>query len=97
MDAATPLGDSFTRQVRITNLRGLHARAAAKFVKMAESFDAEIVVSKRDTEVPGSSILGLMMLAAGPGCDLQLRAKGPEAEAALDAIAKLIADKFDEE
>jgi len=97
MDASSPSGKVYSRQVRITNLRGLHARAAAKFVKMAASFDADIVVAKRDTEVPGSSILGLMMLAAGPGCDLELRGSGPEAEAALSALTKLIADKFDEE
>jgi len=97
MDASPPSGDSLSRQVRITNLRGLHARAAAKFVKTAGSYNADIVVAKRDTEVPGSSILGLMMLAAGPGCDLELRASGPDAEAALAALVKLIADKFDEE
>lgn len=97
MDASPPTGSSYSRQVRITNVRGLHARAAAKFVKMAGSYDAEIVVAKRDTEVPGSSILGLMMLAAGPGCELELRATGPDAERALSALTKLIADKFDEE
>jgi phosphocarrier protein len=83
--------------VRISNLRGLHARAAAKFVQLAASFDAEISVVKRDTEVPGSSILGLMMLAAGPGCDLELRAYGPESVEALDSLAQLIANKFHEE
>jgi len=97
MDAALGSGETHSLPVRITNLRGLHARAAAKFVKTAGSFDAQIVVAKRDTEVPGSSILGLMMLAAGPGCELELRATGPEAGAALAALAKLIADKFDEE
>ena len=86
-----------SRSVRISNLRGLHARAAAKFVNLAASFDAEISVVKRDTEVPGSSILGLMMLAAGPGCDLELRACGPESVEALDSLAQLIADKFHEE
>ena len=98
MDRQAPaVDDCLSRQVRITNLRGLHARAAAKFVKLAATFDAEVVVVKRDTEVPGSSILGLMMLAAGPGCDLELRATGMEAVAALDALAALVADKFDEE
>ena len=86
-----------SRLVRISNLRGLHARAAAKFVQLAASFDAEISVVKRDTEVPGSSILGLMMLAAGPGCDLELRACGPESVEALDSLAQLIASKFHEE
>ena len=61
--------------VTIVNERGLHARAAAKFVKLASAFEAEITVVKNGTEVPGSSILGLMMLAAAPGCELELRAR----------------------
>ena len=83
--------------VTILNERGLHARAAAKFVKLAGSFDAEITVVKNGTAVSGSSILGLMMLAATPGCELELRAQGPAAAAALGALAELIAKKFDED
>ena len=83
--------------VTILNERGLHARAAAKFVKLAGSFDAEIPVVKNGTAVSGSSILGLMMLAAAPGCELELRAQGPAAPAALGALAELIAKKFDED
>ena len=83
--------------VTILNERGLHARAAAKFVKLAGSFDAEITVVKNGTAVSGSSILGLMMLAATPGCELELRARGPAAAAALGALAELIAKKFDED
>ena len=83
--------------VTILNERGLHARAAAKFVKLAGSFDAEITVVKNGTAVSGSSILGLMMLAAQPGCELELRARGPAAAAALGALAELIAKKFDED
>jgi phosphocarrier protein HPr len=83
--------------VKILNERGLHARAAAKFVKLAGAFDAEVTVVKNGMEVSGSSILGLMMLAAAPGCELELRANGPSATAAVDALAKLVAKKFDED
>ncbi len=83
--------------VTILNERGLHARAAAKFVKLAGSFDAEVTVVKNGTAVSGSSILGLMMLAAAPGCELELCARGPAATAVLGALAELIAKKFDED
>ena len=86
-----------TRLVTICNERGLHARAAAKFVKLADAFDAEIVVRKGDMTVSGRSIMGLMMLAAGPGCEIELRATGPQAEGVLAAMAELIARKFDED
>jgi phosphocarrier protein len=89
--------DYLTRFVVITNQRGLHARAAAKFVKLAERFAATVTVTKRDQTVAGSSIMGLMMLAAAPGCSLELRASGQEAEPALDALVKLIEQKFDED
>lgn len=85
------------RRVVVCNRRGLHARAAAKFVKLAGSFPAEVTVSRRDQCVPGCSIMGLMMLAAGPGCELELRADGPGAEAALDALVELVRRKFDED
>ncbi len=82
--------------VTIVNERGLHARAAARFVKLAGSFDAEVTVVLNGTEVSGSSILGLMMRAAAPGCELELRARGPAARAAVGALSELIAKKFDE-
>ncbi len=88
---------SVSRRVTIVNGRGLHARAAAKFVKLAGAFDAEITVVRKDMEVSGDSIMGLMMLAAAPGCELELRAQGPAAERAVAALAGLIANKFDEE
>ena len=90
-------GSSVWRRVTIVNGRGLHARAAAKFVKLAGTFDAEIIVARNDMEVSGSSIMGLMMLGAAPGCELELRASGRAAEAALDALDSLIANRFDEE
>lgn len=85
------------RQVTITNRRGLHARAAAKFVKLADRFEAEVTVAKADLKVSGSSIMGLMMLAAAPGCDLEITARGPAAAAALAALSELIANGFEEE
>ena len=90
-------GGPATARAKISNRRGLHARAAAKFVKLANTFDAEITVRANGTEVPGSSIMGLMMLAAATGCELVLAATGPEAEAAVDALAALIEKKFDED
>lgn len=86
-----------TRQVTIVNRRGLHARAAARFVKLAGEFDAEITVARDGTVVSGLSIMGLMMLAASPGAMLELRARGGQAAPALEAIAALIASGFDED
>jgi phosphocarrier protein len=81
----------------IRNQKGLHARAAAKFVKVANGYDAEIRVIKGETDVCGRSIMGLMMLAAGIGCEIELRAVGPGAGSALTALVDLIDRKFDEE
>ena len=86
-----------TRRVTILNKRGLHARAAAKFVKLAAQFQSEITVTKDGTSVSGRSIMGLMMLAASPGSELALSVEGPDAWAALDAITALVAAKFDED
>lgn len=80
----------------ITNKRGLHARASSKFVQVAEGFSASITVAKDGMRVGGTSIMGLMLLAAGPGSSIEVRAEGPEADAALDAIGALIADRFGE-
>ena len=84
------------RTLAIGNKRGLHARAAAKFVKLVDGFDAAVTVERNGTSVDGRSIMGLMMLAAGPGTELMLRADGPEAAAALDALSDLISRGFDE-
>ena len=86
-----------TRQFDIVNRRGLHARASAKFVQLAESFDAQITVSKDGTSVGGTSIMGLMMLAASPGCCITVSATGPQADEALDALHALVADRFGED
>jgi phosphocarrier protein HPr len=85
------------RRVTIVNRRGLHARAAARFVNVAEQFVAEIEVVKDDLVVGGTSILGLMMLAAAAGAALELRARGREAGPALEALAALVARGFDED
>ncbi len=85
------------REVMILNKRGLHARAAARFVKLAGQFDANITVTHKDTSVSGRSIMGLMMLAASPGSQVRLTASGPQAEAAIEAVAALIAAKFEED
>ncbi|PHY17871.1 HPr family phosphocarrier protein [Caulobacter sp. BP25] len=86
-----------SRTVEIVNERGLHARASAKFVKMASSFDAEVTVSREGASVDARSIMGLMMLAAGIGSTIDISAEGPEAEAALEALCELVANRFDEE
>ena len=85
------------RELLIVNKRGLHARASAKFVQTVETFDAEIHVSKDGMTVGGTSIMGLMMLAAGPGSTIMVTSSGNQAQEALDTIEALIADKFGEE
>ena len=84
------------RRVTICNQKGLHARAAARFVKAAHEFDAEIWVRKNGTIVSGRSIMGLMMLAAAAGTELQISAAGPEADLAVETLARLVECKFDE-
>jgi phosphocarrier protein HPr len=93
---SVPAG-AVSRELRIINKRGLHARASAKFVQMVERFNAEVWVTRGSETVGGTSIMGLMMLAAGPGTSVVVSAIGPEAQAAVDAIAALVADKFNEE
>jgi len=85
------------RKVIIQNKRGLHARASAKFVAIAGQFDTEILVSKEGTEVVGTSIMGLMMLAAAKGDKVVLKGTGAVAKEALDALVQLIEDKFGED
>ncbi|MCW2308802.1 HPr family phosphocarrier protein [Rhodobium gokarnense] len=85
-----------SRCLPIVNKRGLHARASAKFVKCAETFDADIIVSRDGQSVPGTSIMGLMMLAAAPGSTITVTAEGADAEAAMDALVQLVEGRFDE-
>jgi phosphocarrier protein len=85
------------RTVDICNARGLHARASAKFVKLASTFDAEVTVSRDGQSVDARSIMGLMMLAAGPGCEIEISAEGPEAQGAVEALSELVEGRFDED
>jgi phosphocarrier protein len=104
-DAPSPENDAgpgvpsgaVSREIPIINKRGLHARASAKFVQMVERFNAEVWVTRGSETVGGTSIMGLMMLSAGPGTSIVVSAIGPEAQVAVDAIAELVASKFNEE
>jgi phosphocarrier protein HPr len=91
------MAGAFERELDILNARGLHARASAKFVKCAESFNAQVTVSRDGQSVPGTSIMGLMMLAAAQGTSIVVSVKGPQAEEAMTALAQLVADRFGEE
>ncbi|WFE89655.1 HPr family phosphocarrier protein [Roseibium porphyridii] len=92
MTADTPL----ERDLTIVNRRGLHARASAKLVKLVETFEAEVNVSKDGQTVGGTSIMGLMMLAASPGCCIKVCVAGVDAEEALTAISELVESGFGE-
>jgi phosphocarrier protein HPr len=83
--------------VVIRNIKGLHARASAKFVKCAETFTANITVTREGQKVGGTSIMGLMMLAAGPGSELHISAEGPQGPEALAALVALVEAGFDED
>ena len=85
------------RTVEVINERGLHARASAKFVKLAGGFDAEVTVTRDGQTVDARSIMGLMMLAAGPGSHIEIAAEGSEAQAAVDALVELVSNRFDED
>ena len=97
MDAAGGDGSVVCRTATIVNQRGLHARAAAKFVRLVEGFSAQVQVSRNGMTVGGDSIMGLMMLAASPGTEIDLRAWGPDAADLVDAIVDLIGRRFDED
>ncbi len=90
-------GSALTRTVTIPNRRGLHARAAAKFVTLAERFGASVDVVRDGQSVSARSIMGLMMLGAGPGAEIELRAEGWDAKEALDALAALVEAGFHEQ
>ncbi|PCJ61050.1 MAG: HPr family phosphocarrier protein [Rhodospirillaceae bacterium] len=96
MGRETESGDGLCQHLRIQNERGLHARAAAKFVRCVARFEAEIVVACRGNSVSGLSIMGLLTLAASRGTWIEVKASGQEAAAALAALAALVRDKFEE-
>jgi phosphocarrier protein len=84
------------RQLKIINIKGLHARASAKLVEVVEGFDATAKVRKDGHVASGDSIMGLLMLAASKGSTIEVETAGPDAERLADAIAALVADKFGE-
>lgn len=88
---------AIVRVLEICNKKGLHARASAKFVQTVEAFDADVKVTRGGETVGGTSIMGLMMLAAGPGTTITVEASGRDAEAAMAAIEALVAGRFGEE
>lgn len=95
--AAASSNAALVREVAIVNKKGLHARASAKFVQTAERFQADIKVTRHGETVGGTSIMGLMMLAAAPGTTITIACSGPDAAAAMDALTALVANKFGEE
>src|SRR5919197_698232 len=84
------------RVLEICNKKGLHARASAKFVMTVEQFDAQVFVTRGSERVGGTSIMGLMMLAAGPGTSITVEASGPQANEVVEALANLVAERFTE-
>jgi phosphocarrier protein HPr len=96
MPDAQPAKDAVVRALVICNKKGLHARASAKFVQTVEKFDADVRVTRGHETVGGTSIMGLMMLAAAPGTSITVSATGPQAAAAVDALEALIASRFGE-
>ena len=95
--AAEPPPGAVVRVLEICNKRGLHARASAKFVQTVEKFDADVRVTRGAETVGGTSIMGLMMLAAGPGTTITVEATGAEAAQVIEALAALVSGRFTEE
>ena len=85
------------RRLKILNIKGLHARASARLVEVVEAHDAQATVSKDGMSTSGDSIMGLLMLGAGIGSEIEVETEGPQAEALMEAIAALVGDKFGEE
>jgi phosphocarrier protein HPr len=96
-NTAPPREGAVVRIMEITNKKGLHARASAKFVQTVERFDAQVKVTRGHETVGGNSIMGLMMLAAGPGTSITVEASGREAAAAMEAIDALVRSRFGED
>ena len=96
-DTASSGAAPVVRKLEICNRKGLHARASAKFVQTVEQFDADVKVTRGNETVGGNSIMGLMMLAAGPGTTITVQATGKEAQAVVDALAELVNGRFKED
>ncbi len=92
-----PGEDAITRVVEIVNKKGLHARASAKFVQMAEKYQSSVTVTRGNETVGATSIMGLMMLAAGPGTLITIKASGPDAIDAMSNLCDLVTNGFGEE
>ncbi len=90
-------GRDYVKSVEVANVYGLHARPAAEFVKLATKFQSEILVNKDGLEVNGKSIMGVMMLAAERGSTIEIRARGVDAQDAVEALVALVANGFGEE
>ena len=97
MDSATHAGRALAQRLTIVNRKGLHARASARFVRTAECYEADITVTRDGQTVAGNSIMGLMMLGAGPGATILVSASGRQAREALEAITVLVNNGFDED
>ena len=91
------VGAKLSRELTIVNMKGLHARATAKFVQCCDRFDAIVTVTKDDETVGGSSIMGILTLGAAKGSSILVTASGPDAQAVLEALAELVANRFGEE
>lgn len=91
------MSENCSRDLSIINEKGLHARASAKFVEVVEAHDADAVVEKDGIEADGSSIMGLLMLAASRGSTIHVETSGPQAGMLMDALVELLADRFGEE
>ncbi|EKY30761.1 phosphocarrier protein HPr [Brevundimonas diminuta 470-4] len=97
MTDTTDPASTATATLNICNQRGLHARASAKFVKLASEFESEIQVTRDGVSVDARSIMGLLMLGAGIGCDVEVKAEGRDAPQAVAALTDLVARRFDED
>jgi phosphocarrier protein HPr len=96
MNAVAARGPTIIRDLEIVNKRGLHARASARFVQLVGAYQAEVTVSKDGIAVGGTSIMGLMMLAASPGCCIRVEASGPDADELMKRLEAMVADRFGE-
>lgn len=91
------MSNQVTKEVTVLNKQGIHARPSAAFVKLASRFESEVFLEKDGESINGKSIMGLLMLAAGPGSKVKIVCEGTDADKALEALTQLIADKFGED
>ena len=94
---APTFADGVSREMRIVNRKGLHARATAKFVQCVERYDAEVTVTRCGETVGGTSIMGILTLGAGMGTTISVSARGEQARECIEALAALVANRFGED